>query len=33
VEKGIFPGPEHSFTIDGQEVAKLKGGGKQKRSK
>ena len=33
VEKGIFPGPEHSFTIDGQEVAKLKGGGKKKRSK
>ena len=33
VEKGIFPGPEHSFAIDGQEVAKLKGGGKKKRSK
>jgi 3-methyl-2-oxobutanoate hydroxymethyltransferase len=33
VEKGIFPGPEHSFTIDLQEVAKLKAGGKKKRSK
>ncbi len=32
VEKGIFPGPEHSFTIDGQEVAKL-GGSRKKRSK
>lgn len=33
VEKGIFPGPEHGFTIDGQEVAKLKGGSRKKRLK
>jgi 3-methyl-2-oxobutanoate hydroxymethyltransferase len=33
VEKGVFPGPEHSFTIDGQEVAKLKSGSRKKRSK
>lgn len=24
VEKGIFPGPEHGFAIDEQEVEKLK---------
>lgn len=32
VEKGVFPGPEHSFTIDIQEVAKLKGGSRKKGS-
>jgi 3-methyl-2-oxobutanoate hydroxymethyltransferase len=32
VERGIFPGPEHGFAIDDQEVAKLKAGGKKKRS-
>lgn len=32
VEKGVFPGPEHSFTIDVQEVAKLKGGSRKKGS-
>jgi len=26
VEKGVFPAPEHSFAMDGEEVAKLKGG-------
>lgn len=25
VEKGVFPAPEHSFAMDGEEVAKLKG--------
>lgn len=33
VEKGVFPGPEHSFSIDVQEVMKLKGGNKKMRSK
>ncbi len=29
VEKGVFPAPEHSFAMDGEEVAKLKGGNRK----
>lgn len=28
-EKGVFPAPEHSFAINGEEAAKLKGGNKK----
>jgi 3-methyl-2-oxobutanoate hydroxymethyltransferase len=33
VEKGVFPGPEHGFAIDEQEVEKLRVQSKKKRSK
>ena len=29
VEKGVFPAPEHSFAMDGEEVAKLEGGNRK----
>ncbi len=33
VENGVFPGPEHAFSMADQEVAKLGGGGRKKTSK
>jgi 3-methyl-2-oxobutanoate hydroxymethyltransferase len=33
VEKGVFPGPEHTFAMQEEEVAKLKGTTARKRSK